>query len=977
MIHTKILWVLAIMLLLAPSFVTALDEQIIILPSYCIVEGACIENIGQEVCAEQGGIYYGPGQEEGINLCTEGCCTLGTGETILDVTRAFCNSVAGEFGEDDCPPPPAIPNCSEGGTNCLCGMEVITSGFVCCMGSIVEGTTCPTTPTPPPGDIGELCGDGIAYPDQGIICDGTDITHCPQAPTGRTQQCTPACTCLYDPVNDYEPGTCNPQEQSCTETECEQIPQLGLTVRNVHGFPHANITYTIPQTCALEIQSISLFIPGVYAFTPGAMSDTIVVENFNAETEYEVILSVTYSISGQEQVRTIQRTFNPGDAACTDGVVAYCQNANLAINCNLQNIAQEISCGTGLKCVTASEAGDVRALCVNEVPCSDCNKAHQSFGEVSENRISFTIGNTEHESVLCSELERFQIGQERFGLCYLDFTTTILQEYNSCSQVTSCSTYNSQRACDNNPCLVRHGCEWNNEVDFCVSSRPELIQCSQAYSEQTCDSLGEQCMWLDNRCRNRNDMLFCDQFETPDACHGGTPFQLDRRTNIPIRESQNRFDLPKCIWSNNVCRADPSGLSQTRARLTDFQNPQTTLLTNTNAIESVQPIIRFAATDNVQVFRTYARVYEQRCEGLEHDEFESTGLVDRSRGIFNLSDITEPGEYCLRYFSQDMNDNREEVREVTLLIPEGLLFIEEPNYEVIQNYPWANSSQIRISWQTNRRAFCELKLSGTTMHAGTSNDRFQFINTHQEGTYSYEVICKQGTTTIRKDLPVTIHLDARVQRSLPFLTNPAYPPGTRTLGIHKAVGGELEGICQYRDGTEWITMQPTGQPQNIIINGYSGPWQAYTRTKTITESGFYRYPTRCFFGTEAARGPDITFAVDAQPPRIEITTILDGQETLITQSQTVAVPEEGLSISVRCRKTPVHGDEETPGTFTAPVERITMNGETLTAQNQLLTGSGQTRFICVDVNGLQATPLTLTRIEEDFTGPERPEFSAE
>lgn len=120
------------------------------------------------------------------------------------------------------------------------------------------------------------------------------------------------------------------------------------------------------------------------------------------------------------------------------------------------------------------------AKCVPQAACSLCNGLFGLYANYNLNTkiTKFDDGEEYIESPSCFDLEynflndptEYPTEENSLGLCYQDKSKTITTKFDTCEMVTSCYDYDSENACQNDPCFKfvnltgkepKAGCEWN------------------------------------------------------------------------------------------------------------------------------------------------------------------------------------------------------------------------------------------------------------------------------------------------------------------------------------------------------------------------------------------------------------------------------------------------------------------------------------------------------------------------------------
>lgn len=200
--------------------------------------------------------------------------------------------------------------------------------------------------------------------------------------------------------------------------------------------------------------------------------------------------------------------FKTGDIECMikKDLESFCRNGDV-YECDSENHLQQAENGdcTGMRCAAD---GDDKAKCVDDVDCTECNKAFGIFHRVG--KVSFEGSN----NVNCEDVP----------LCYEDYTNTTVNIYYDCNEVSSCYDYRSEGACNgdhsidfsgdptdlyNNRCLTRN-CTWEpdprySQYGFGVC-REQLLS-ESCPGDHDCDGVHEDVVSLWNLGISANDSV--------------------------------------------------------------------------------------------------------------------------------------------------------------------------------------------------------------------------------------------------------------------------------------------------------------------------------------------------------------------------------------------------------------------------------------------------------------------------------------
>lgn len=375
-------------------------------------------------------------------------------------------------------------------------------------------------------------------------------------------------------------------------------------------------------------------------------------------------------------------------------------------------------------CITSNLGnGLTRGECVHQSDCELCNGWFSMYAS-----LGLTINDNLGGNLICKEI----------ASCYMDYTKTSVDKYNSCDQVSSCYNYNSEYACNEDKCGMMN-CEWKNlteseELGLGVC-RPKKETGKQncnlckidekndffgACTKEYCMLFGDECYFDDSTsshngypgnegCLNKYEMS-CERYGNEQDCIGNNKINssLDVLWKIPtglVYEtpvsgtnyhetlSNDILSFSYCRWTGNICFKDGDGdkkkdcvnylsneLCYKDFNLPvseiSFSNPQKKMLN-----------LEYSIFDNEsnESFLHYKVVPEgQNCypDSVRTDTLNIlfteniTGLLEYE--VLDAQEI-DNNKYTLCYFSEDRNKNFEVVKSTSLIVDNKL---PEINYVI-------------------------------------------------------------------------------------------------------------------------------------------------------------------------------------------------------------------------------------------------------------------------------------------------------
>lgn len=170
------------------------------------------------------------------------------------------------------------------------------------------------------------------------------------------------------------------------------------------------------------------------------------------------------------------------------------------------------------------------AQCVDAAPCLLCNGL-MGFYALSLRNAKVKL--PDDSELNCKEDQHYFNNQgisqlsEKYGICYLDETLSIVPQFDSCSVVTSCYDYKSESSCNNDVCYRftdnnKNDCSWeylNSElgIGVCKSNTEEIQECTR------CDVDSPLGYCNEDVCNLYGDCYYRDVLETP---YGNEPTNM-------------------------------------------------------------------------------------------------------------------------------------------------------------------------------------------------------------------------------------------------------------------------------------------------------------------------------------------------------------------------------------------------------------------------------------------------------------------
>lgn len=497
-------------------------------------------------------------------------------------------------------------------------------------------------------------------------------------------------------------------ELNCNQNACEPSTNPTITADILRGTNEARLAFTSDNNCGdREYYHVirTKMIDGESG--PSEVYDEIMAEEYTdsglePNTEYCYTIAAKYPSGLYPSLEERDEAcITTGDEACMNNPeegLEWCQNDPQAVvNCNEDNILEENECSEGMVCNSVGNG----VACVQQPPCDRCNGL---FGKLSNLVMSIWQGG----------VERVCDSPSVQNFCYEDTTTTVNDAYKSCAHITSCEDYLSQNACTDNNCEVPDDCSWSDIFEetgtgICKGEQEAAAcnKCEDIFGDCTqtlCSAISNDCYYdgeqnglqadiLPSSCVHKEDMA-CRFYDTEEDCTAaGSNVQVDADytgtertggTHQVQSASNDHFGIGLCAWNEQANRcyknadakegADPEDdciengvfAAQGVDCLQDSEAPETELilppgLVGTHEVGS----LNYVTSDN---HYTQAELTTRFCIDEQGTCYPTQTLSQAVTDIREM-DIGEQTTIHIRYYSQDLSENLEEVhtKEVTVI----------------------------------------------------------------------------------------------------------------------------------------------------------------------------------------------------------------------------------------------------------------------------------------------------------------------
>lgn len=585
----------------------------------------------------------------------------------------------------------------------------------------------------------------------------------------------------------------------------------------------------------------------------------------------------------------------------------------------------------------------------------------------------------------CSELYRGSgenAGGE-VDLCYRDEeskTNSAIGQVKACSDINNCYGYRTQTSCTQNFCQINtaNACEWinftdNNELGIgaCVPSDDDLVDCTKCEDseigcpESLCLQFGNCHYNADttgynrrypvdkNHCMNIAN-VGCETYDTKAECIGEEKKEqefiadinyvnglVNSGTNAITHTSNSKYpeQTTTCYWfeneenpENSRCMkdADMSRLigstnpvsDDCRANedilcFTDFQAPVTEInLEGTKFSKTQLANINPYKSDNAYSSNKIDTFYSIASKGATqgYPKLSKSQLRDEINKL-------DAGEYTIKYYSEDLSSNREEVKSKDVEIVQGLDLtpdIKKDSEYKIASDMWLTNVTITLTNEYQMKCDVQLstsisntKLLGSDVQTGTT-----IVNKYEDlkdDDYNLYIKCRDEFDQIfEKTQTINVEADTTIRHPYPKAVT--LNTGEITIGLNTTE----DATCYYSyENIKNIIFDPTkhvGQKQNEVFEDYfnhpiddvggevfqNTGGKEHSTTLTYDKHEFYIYYTACDFGNGKVfvgnSGDAIFFAVDSLGPNLNLIDIDTANHVKYNSSQ----PSEKKAILFDC-----------------------------------------------------------------------------
>ncbi len=564
---------------------------------------------------------------------------------------------------------------------------------------------------------------------------------------------------------------------------------------------------------------------------------------------------------------------------CLDEYGGMTEELTYRVGCTSENKISYIdSCRSsyGSDYICTGPYSDGTTRCAYQSNCATCGDPLGLYATLLYGSASYAGSTT-----LCSDIPT----------CYFDYTITTLDAYEECAAVSSCYSYASQSACDeqynengyNNKCLQRD-CEWidsnSNGIandGICKEKTADYARCEacndavhngifDACTQDRCQEFGVDSAdcWLSGLTEQCTDIadFTCTAYEDATSCRGDYNVVIDKETNEVAVASEDALGIGLCYWNGENCYKDANGDGAADADQEDMTAPTTAILspekTKTLNITLLARDLNADGSEGSGVAATYY-CYTDDSSSCYPDtliDLESTGL-----GMITLGDGN--GVYDFYYYSIDYAENLE-------IVQHKIINVDKKAPEIVISYyvspdtsdPY-DASSLTFEIIVDEEAYCIDRFeTGESSFENEFNDHFVAkYSDLSDGTYLYTVTCTDSLGNIGNAF-VLAQVDADTAI---FDSNPALY--TDSSSVTLSVKTLQDGTCGFSEGTEEESFEALEEGfEKQDEDGY----YLHTREWTINDNGLYFFDVKCELDDGTVHDDEIEFVYDDTAPATDI-----------------------------------------------------------------------------------------------------------
>ncbi|MEE9525080.1 MAG: carboxypeptidase regulatory-like domain-containing protein [Candidatus Woesearchaeota archaeon] len=666
--------------------------------------------------------------------------------------------------------------------------------------------------------------------------------------------------------------------------------------------------YTILRQEGTNIAEAIAFLP--VTSQPFSHPQSYIDENIRWDTTYTYHIIITYTDGIRNSTDTSHaQTITTGDQLCEGKFIAtldifseFCQDNNFRRTCDDSNqiidaLDSPVYCDEQFYYCAGPDFLTGKTSCKFFGPCDPRTQEALPFGLY-------------HNEDDC-------IGSSNENYCYFDNTDTIIDACYACYQEMDCADYKSHDACIEDNCLVAENtnCAWqeteysdlgkgfcyevdSDETAYCSLCSSDTIFQNLGCTEEVCGKLGD-CYSSTAGCSTCDDNTICDSYTTQSECTGDQEIDISSCSE-QITSSNDRCNLGACKWDTtaNSCYKDGNdddaqdcallGLGSCKQDTT----PPTTALPLNYIVTNKDSSIEITSDIDAAIL-TYCIDKDNTCCPSE--------TINFAAGIANLIPFDSSelaliynqhghGEYHLRYYAVDNNQNQEQLKSSKIyldLTPPKINI----DYIIIPITPDQPPSDLIINISTDETVTCTDSLTETATQETKQNiqdstgDLWSVAYTVDDGYYDYTISC---TDNLGNTNTTTIYI---LVDAWPFINivRPDRPDTIKDTTPLFEITTLGAGTCSLKKGT--------------ATSDFTSSTDKKYHTANLALENNKHYPDISATCIEDSSGKtdkvNFFFTIDNQPPKTKATIELRNQQHTY-ENEFDIYAEDNVHISFEC-----------------------------------------------------------------------------
>ncbi len=799
------------------------------------------------------------------------CCVDRQNEFCTGITPDQESSCQGDVIEDSCN---NVPECA---TGCCCDLEDNIS---------VGGQVRP--------QANLSCSDSYTF-----------VTEYQDEPIDSNMDCTQICSDVQRETD--QTGGTGPTEPTPTDeqicTAAEDTQELILDQPEEVGDGIIRLEWNLNPGCEQARVEYYIHRRNQSETTTEIVGNTTATYFEDTTVEYDTTYAynITAVFPDQTEVTSSEQTITVSSILCNGREGETICHDNDIVQCGPNGAVQSRNSCDSSVCIETSQG----ASCKTPADCDQCNQAYGMYPDPSRE--------VEYEGS-STDLTCYQLQQDR--LCYRDNSSTVVDPYKSCP-VRGCMDYESRQTCLGDPCGTNLPCEWktpygesasqNLGIGKCVNENAENLGSlcgsgDEECTQDTCESLGN-CYFQaeDNTCVCEGSATCKDYGDDRTACTGGQSVevnaQYDDRTrvggnHIVEQRSNDALGLGKCEYRSGGigCVKNADNLQTETGSvergdcgdnndkcLTDFENPTTTLLLNSDGVIGWDEGIDYGVRDNAYNAENI-KTYYCFSRGTCYPQTQAGNQI--------LLDLTGVGKTNITYYSEDPAHNLEVLNVETVNYDTNRPSIDLTYTSTMSTA--SDNAQLDININVNDETTpisCnwELNGEGTTRTGSGTGDTYSLSYQVPPEIYTFNVECYDGARNshgISRSL--VVESDGRITNIQPRTTF------SQASEITMSATTESPGTCRY---------SPTTHIYDAMTNEFSttgATEHTNPAPSEVSGTGIYEYNIACSLNDGSViveQNPDdvVRFVIDQIPPETRITGLNREMQEGAVQSATITL----------------------------------------------------------------------------------------